>query len=227
MELSEAISSIQMNQRILRETWERLFTISANTLKGFLLNVNERVSTKIEESIDKRSNSIEFTKPANLYANRNSVIETKHSAQRSSGSKESFMDKISFPIKNKDTGEVLDLQTADHELDKNIKSDLYSKLKRRQHLIWKDWWAQKRNINHDFLEAIKRNNFKLCLTCLDPKKKDLKADLNFRDEKNNSPLHYACLSGNYDIVLLILKNEADLEITNAKGQTPLVVTASM
>ena len=190
------------------------------------MNLNLSLSTKInEDSFDKRSNSFEFKKPANpLYANRNSVVETIKTNQKNVNL--DFLDKITCSIRNKDTGEILNLQDADRQLNLNLKSDIYAKLKRRQHLIWQDWWAQKRIINHQFLEAVKKSNYKLCLECLDSSKRDLKADINFRDEKKNSPLHYACDSGNYDIVLLILKNEADLEIKNSHNQSPLLIAAS-
>ncbi len=30
----------------------------------------------------------------------------------------------------------------------------------------------------------------------------------------NCPLHYACINGNYDVALILLKNEADCDAVN-------------
>jgi len=52
---------------------------------------------------------------------------------------------------------------------------------------------------------------------------DLKPEINNKDPSSWTALHYACLNGNYNIVLLLLKNEANIEIINDLRQTPLIV----
>ena len=52
---------------------------------------------------------------------------------------------------------------------------------------------------------------------------DLKPEINNRDGNSWTALHYACLNGNYNIVLCLLKNEANIELTNDLKQTPLIV----
>jgi ankyrin repeat protein len=61
----------------------------------------------------------------------------------------------------------------------------------------------------------------------------LKPEINVRDEtgissyskdcSGNCPLHYACINGNYDVALVLLKNEADCDAVNQIGQTPLII----
>jgi ankyrin repeat protein len=41
-----------------------------------------------------------------------------------------------------------------------------------------------------------------------------------------TPLHFACIDGNIDIVKVLLENGVDVNLTNASGQTPLHVACS-
>lgn len=47
------------------------------------------------------------------------------------------------------------------------------------------------------------------------------ADINVPDKDGNAPLHLAAMSGNSELVSLLLYNEAIIDILNKKMQTPL------
>ena len=49
---------------------------------------------------------------------------------------------------------------------------------------------------------------------LDISSRDLRPEINSREDNGNTALHYACLNGNYALALLLLKNEADCDATN-------------
>ena len=52
---------------------------------------------------------------------------------------------------------------------------------------------------------------------LNPQFNDLKGEINIKDELGNTPIFYSTLAGNYDIALLLLKNDASLEFVNNKN----------
>ena len=52
---------------------------------------------------------------------------------------------------------------------------------------------------------------------------DLRPEINIRDEQGNMGLHFACINGNYNLALLLLKNEADCDSLNSLGQTGLML----
>ena len=47
------------------------------------------------------------------------------------------------------------------------------------------------------------------------------ADVNTKDEKGYTPLHYACRDGHLDLVRLLLEARADVEARNKDNETPL------
>lgn len=66
------------------------------------------------------------------------------------------------------------------------------------------------------LEAARFGNKQLALQLLDKKKGDLRADVKCKGENDWTPLHFACLNGNMDLVNLFLSHEA-----NAEAETTL------
>ena len=52
---------------------------------------------------------------------------------------------------------------------------------------------------------------------LDASLDDLKADQNIKDANGMSPLHFAASNGNFDLVVLLLKNESNLDSENNKA----------
>lgn len=73
-------------------------------------------------------------------------------------------------------------------------------------------------------ESVKNNNLKEVTDLFDTTLQgDLKPEINNRDANSWTALHYACLNGNYNIVLFLLKNEANIELTNDLRQTPLII----
>jgi len=64
------------------------------------------------------------------------------------------------------------------------------------------------------IHFVKINNSKEVSNLLEIASKDLRPEINIRDEFGNCPLHYACINGNYDVSLILLKNEADCDAIN-------------
>ena len=52
---------------------------------------------------------------------------------------------------------------------------------------------------------------------------DLKPDVNSFDEKGWTPLHYACLIGNYQITGFLINKGAEIEALNNMKQSPLII----
>ena len=52
---------------------------------------------------------------------------------------------------------------------------------------------------------------------------DLKPDINAKDEKEWSPLHYASLIGNYQMTALLINYGADVELLNNLKQNSLII----
>lgn len=75
------------------------------------------------------------------------------------------------------------------------------------------------------IESVKNNNIKEIMSLFDPNQGDLKPEVNAKDINSWSALHYSCLNGNYEIVLFLLKNDANIEITTNTKQTPLMVAS--
>lgn len=60
---------------------------------------------------------------------------------------------------------------------------------------------------------------------LDPNLGDLKADQNIKDENGWSPLHFAAFNGNFDMIVLLLKHDSDIDSENNNGQNALIIAA--
>ncbi|MBA2367631.1 MAG: ankyrin repeat domain-containing protein [Candidatus Protochlamydia sp.] len=72
---------------------------------------------------------------------------------------------------------------------------------------------------NDFLFlACKFDNLKVAFQLIE--KKDINL-INFKDQKGNTPLHWACLHGNLEIATMLIQNGADFLIANNEGQTPM------
>lgn len=52
-----------------------------------------------------------------------------------------------------------------------------------------------------------------------------KPELNVKDEKEWAVIHYATLAGNYNMVLLLIKNDAEIDSQTNLKQTPLIIAA--
>lgn len=76
------------------------------------------------------------------------------------------------------------------------------------------------------IQSVKNNNLKEVTDLFDLELQgDLKPEINNRDSNNWSALHYSCLNGNYNITLILLKNEADIDMTNELKQSPLIISS--
>ena len=126
-------------------------------------------------------------------------------------------------VKNQDTGEVFllnDMNTTP------MNQEYLEKLKKRKkEEIWQDWWSDKRRINQELLGAVKSNNILLLEKLFDENVGDKKPEINCKDEKDWSCLHFACLAGNYGMALQLIKREAEIDPQTNLKQTPLIIAA--
>lgn len=95
----------------------------------------------------------------------------------------------------------------------------------RLHQAWQGWWNEKKNNSNLLLEASKLNKFEMCWQLLDKSKGDLKADVNYKGENGWTPLHFACLNGNIDLVNLLLYNGAHTDAETTLKYTVLHLAA--
>ena len=131
-------------------------------------------------------------------------------------------------IKNQDTGEVFYIndETQVTRLQEPIKTEYIEKLKKRKkEEIWQDWWNEKKRNNQELLAAVKANNIVQVRKLFEENKTDKKPEINSKDEKDWTCLHFASLAGNYDMVLLLIKMEAEIDPQSNLKQTPLIVAA--
>ncbi|KAM3129045.1 hypothetical protein pb186bvf_018823 [Paramecium bursaria] len=134
-----------------------------------------------------------------------------------------------FLLKDQDTGNVYDIRNTDKI---QVNKDYLAKLKKRHKSAWQGWWQQKRENNSQLISHTKGNNLREVQKLLDISSRDLRPEINIRDDngtnlkqQGNTPLHYSCQNTNYDMTLMLLKNEADCEASNQYGQTALIIAA--
>mmetsp|Transcript_16589 Transcript_16589/g.14432 ORF Transcript_16589/g.14432 Transcript_16589/m.14432 type:complete len:97 (+) Transcript_16589:460-750(+) len=60
---------------------------------------------------------------------------------------------------------------------------------------------------------------------LDKKRGDLRADVNTKGDNDWTPLHFACLNGNIDLINLLLYNEANIDAETTLKFTPLIIAS--
>ncbi|KAL4433330.1 hypothetical protein ABPG74_017434 [Tetrahymena malaccensis] len=87
---------------------------------------------------------------------------------------------------------------------------------------FQQWWAEKRNINLQFISCSKLNKHQECIGYLDKKRGEMRAEINFKDEEQNTALHYAAQNGNAQLVNFLLFNEANIDSQNKQLITPLM-----
>ena len=129
---------------------------------------------------------------------------------------------MQFFIKDRDTGNVYDIRQGGG-VSQAGKQEQLQKLKKRHKSAWQGWWQQKRENNTLLLQYARLNNTREVEKLLDISSRDLRPEINSREDNGNTALHYACLNGNYALALLLLKNEADCDATNGQGQSSLML----
>ncbi|EAS04466.2 Serine/Threonine kinase domain protein (macronuclear) [Tetrahymena thermophila SB210] len=87
---------------------------------------------------------------------------------------------------------------------------------------FQQWWTEKRNINLQFISCAKLNKHQECIGYLDKKRGEMRAEINFKDEEQNTALHYAAQNGNAQLVNFLLFNEANIDSQNKQLITPLM-----
>ena len=70
--------------------------------------------------------------------------------------------------------------------------------------------------------SVKNNNIKGLMRLIEITG-DLKPDINIKDEKGWTPLHYSCLIGNFQIASFLINQGADVDLLNNLKQSPLIV----
>jgi FOG: Ankyrin repeat len=143
-----------------------------------------------------------------------------------------------YKVKNKDTGnhqalkykflgEVFDIREYGQKKETepyDIKNKYGISLSRRQQ-AWQDWWNERKKNNYLLLEHAKFGDVDNCAKLLDKKKGDLKADVNTKGDNDWTPLHFACLNGNQELVNLLLYNEANIDAETTLKFTPLIIAS--
>jgi len=99
--------------------------------------------------------------------------------------------------------------------DRNIVGEKRGKIKREE----------KKRLNKELLGNAFWNNGEKIIEQLRCKPGDMKPDVNSKDEKGMTCLHYAALHGNLKLANQLLFHEADLDCENLEGQTPLILAA--
>jgi ankyrin repeat protein len=97
-------------------------------------------------------------------------------------------------------------------------------LSRRQQ-AWQDWWNERKKNNHQLLDSSKFGDVDTCIKLLDKKKGDLRADVNTKGDNDWTPLHFACLNGNYELSNLLIYNEANIDAETTLKFTPIIIAA--
>jgi len=90
---------------------------------------------------------------------------------------------------------------------------------------WKSLCDKKRLNNSLLIEASKFGNLEMCRELLHQKNGDLKADINCKGEGGWTPFHFACMSGNMELVRFFLRNETDIDIETKYKFTALHIAA--
>lgn len=70
---------------------------------------------------------------------------------------------------------------------------------------------EKKRTNNKFLQAVQCGDIVTCQQLLDKKRGDLIADVNSKGDNDWTPLHFSCLSGNLNIVNLLLNKKANID----------------
>lgn len=169
--------------------------------------------------------SSELIKMKSLPNNRNSNEKTT-SSLNSMTETSPKMGELS--VRNQDTGEVFDLNdhSQANKLQEPFNREYLEKLKKRKkEEIWQDWWQDKKKYNLDLLIAVKGNNLLQVKKLFEESNFDKKPDINYKDEKGWASLHFACLAGNFEMVLVLIKQECDKDPQTNLKQTPLIISA--
>jgi len=91
--------------------------------------------------------------------------------------------------------------------------------------VWRSWCDRKKKNNSILLEACKFGDLELSKDLLDKNHGDLKADVNCKGEEGWTPFHFACMSGNMDLVKFLLKNQPDIDMETKHKFTALHIAA--
>lgn len=91
--------------------------------------------------------------------------------------------------------------------------------------MWQEWWSGKKKNNELLLEASKFNRGDVCKQLLDQSLGEARPDVNYKGENGWTPLHFACLNGNIELVNVFLFEQADIESETSLKHTSLHVAA--
>lgn len=92
---------------------------------------------------------------------------------------------------------------------------------------WDSWWERKETTNTELMEAIQSDNTKKVQMLLNDEKNPygMPADVNMRVQGEETPLHRATLSGNVDIIKILLENFAEVNSQDSDGKSALHMAA--
>lgn len=96
---------------------------------------------------------------------------------------------------------------------------------KKLHRVWQEWYSEKKKNSELLLEASKFDKADICKQMLDNALGDARGDVNFKGENGWTPLHFACLNGNIDLVNTFLFEQADIDAETGLNHTSLHVAA--
>ncbi|CAD8161175.1 unnamed protein product [Paramecium octaurelia] len=123
-------------------------------------------------------------------------------------------DEKEFQILNRDTGLAIDCRKLE---------EYKIPIADSKDVAWKNYWKHSREISEHLVSLVQSNeNNKVYELLAHPQ---FYIDLNIRDLDDWTPLHFACLQSNVEIVQLLLHQQANPKLLSLDGKSPLHVAA--
>lgn len=90
-------------------------------------------------------------------------------------------------------------------------------------IAWENWWTMKEETNMRLFEAIGNRDENKVLLLLDENLSNapMMADVNAKDETNQTPLHSSIFSGDVNITKLLIERYAEINAIDDEGKSPL------
>ena len=128
--------------------------------------------------------------------------------------------------KNKGTFyDIRDQSTYSNLEEENKKLTIFPKNSKGN--AWGNWWEKKQYQNAKLLIASEKGDLTTILDLLNKRKyKDLIADINVSGLYGFKPLHFAVTNNHLEVIMHLLKMEANINSTSLSLQTPLHIACS-
>ena len=95
-------------------------------------------------------------------------------------------------------------------------------------IAWEDWWQMKDRTNQELFHAIGQQDEDLIRNLLDENAVNgIQADVNAKDERNQTPLHSCIYVGNLKIAQFLMERFAEVNAQDQEGKTPLHISCTL